>query len=83
MIAGVACQAREMRCGCMPEGWRADGQPRELELGHQPGRSLAVIVMVVGAGAGVVIGIGLYGRTVIVGMRIDGRSLLVCAMIVV
>lgn len=83
MVVSVACQAREVQCRRVPDGASADIQPGELEIRRQPGRSLAVIVMMVRTSIGPIVGIGLDGRTVIVCMRVHIGRLLACTMIMV
>ena len=72
VVAGLACQARAVGCGRMPNGPLTDFEPRELELRHQPSRRLAVLVMVMGTRISVIAWIGLYGGTVVVGVGING-----------
>lgn len=76
VVAGLACQARAIRRGRMPNGQLTDFEPRELDLRHQPSRRLAVLVMVMGTRISVIAWIGLYGGTVVVGVGINGSRLL-------
>lgn len=83
VVVGIAGKAGQVHHRRMPNGWRANLEPSELEIGHQPGRRLAIRVMMVGAGIGAIVGIRLNGRALVVGVRIDIAWLLGCAMIVV
>ena len=69
-------QAREMGRWDVPKRWSANVQAGELEFRHEPGRRLAVLVMVMGTRISVIVWIGLYGGTVIVGVGINGSRLL-------